>query len=171
MRVYKWSAVFAAAACLWAAPMASAQDREADIRLALSGELISLSTGQNFVKMLDQYITGEVAKLEDGSAESEWMRDNLPGMTTRLVQQMLEDLRPVYAETFSVAELEAQIAFYRSPIGRQIAAKSIELGVAQEAVVQASMATFLGEYETKFCAAFDCSAAATGGSTAKSRRN
>ena len=151
--------------------MASAQDREAETRLALSGELISLSTGQNFAKMLDQYITGEVAKLEDDSAESAWLRDNLPGMTTRLVQQMLEDLRPVYAETFTLAELEAQIAFYRSPIGRQIASKTIQLGVAEEAVVQASMTAFLAEYETKFCAEFDCSPTASAASTAKPRRN
>lgn len=41
--------------------------------------------------------------------------------------KVIEQLTPLYATGFTEAELEAIVAFYESPVGRRIAAKSSEL--------------------------------------------
>jgi hypothetical protein len=93
----------------------------------------------------------------------------MPAMIGRMMNRLMADLAPVYAETFTLEELEAQIAFYRTPVGRQVAAKTVELGVAQENLLQGAMAGFLVEFEQKYCAAFDCDASA-GQAASKSGR-
>ena len=81
----------------------------------------------------------------------------------------IADLAPDYAETFTTEELEAQIAFYRTPLGRQIAGKAVELGIAQEAVLQEAMVAFLAEVESKYCAEFNCGTMSDGAAAKPAR--
>lgn len=146
---------------------ATAQDAGLERRTTLARELISLSSGPNFAKAMEQYVAAEIAKTAEGDEEdAEWARTHMPAMISRMMTQLMADLAPVYAETFTTEELEAQIAFYRTPLGRQVAAKAIELGIAQEALMQEAMVGFMTEVESKYCAEFDCGAT-SGGAAAK----
>ena len=146
---------------------ATAQDEGLEQRTTQARELISLATGPNFAKAMEQYVAAEIAKTAEGDEEeAEWARANMPTMISRMMTQLMADLAPVYAETFTTEELEAQIAFYRTPLGRQVAAKAIELGIAQEALMQEAMVSFMTEVESKYCAEFNCGTT-SGGAAAK----
>lgn len=146
---------------------ATAQDAGLEQRTTLASELISLSSGPNFAKAMEEYVAAEIAKTSGGEGEeAEWARTNMPSMVSRMMTRLMADLAPVYAETFTTEELEAQIAFYRTPLGRQVAAKAIELGIAQEALMQEAMVSFMTEVESKYCAEFNCGTM-SGGAAAK----
>lgn len=148
------------AAMLLIAGSATAQDAGVQRRTEMSRELISLSVGPNFVKQVEQYMVAQIDKADEGegTAEAAWARANMPAMTTRMMTRMLDAMAPLYARTFSEEELAAQIDFYRSPLGRSVAAKTVQLGIAQEELMQEVMVAFLSEFEAKYCAQFDCEA-------------
>lgn len=157
MMLAAW-AVFSAA--LAAGGPAAAQDAGREQRLILSRELIAVSTGPNLAKSVEGYAAAEMEKTiagQDGE-EAAWVRANMPAMIGRMTNRIMADLAPVYADTFTIEELEAQIAFFRSPVGRQIAAKTIELATGQETVLQTAVLAMMTEFEAKFCAEFDCDA-------------
>lgn len=157
MRIIRSIAV-AAVVFMLGAGAAVAQDADLERRTVLARELIAVSTGPNLTKAIERHIAAEIDKAAEGedAEEAAWVRANMPAMIGRMMNRVMADLAPVYAETFTVEELQAQIAFYRSPVGRQIAAKTIDLAVAQETLMQGAMMGFLTEFEAKYCAEFDC---------------
>lgn len=128
-------------------------------RTELATRLIQLSAGPNFQKDMEALITAQLNQLE-GSAqhrrEADWMRANAPRMLTSMTERMLADLAPRYADIYTTEELEAQIAFFDSPIGRRISTKSVQLGMASQEVMTDSLQSFVTELATKYCAQFDC---------------
>lgn len=160
MRLKNFLAALVACFSLYGVSAAAAQDATPGSearRLQLAGELIAVSTGRNMSKMLEDYVASELEAMGAEGEEADWMRTNMPPMMSRMVERMMADMRPAYAETFTVAELEAQIAFYSTPMGRTIAEKTVQLGIAQEDAMQAAVEVFTAEFERKFCAAFYCS--------------
>lgn len=160
MRIFHFIVV--AATLVFAAGSARAQDEDLERRTALARDLIAVSTGPNLTKVIELHVAAEIEKVsagEDGE-EVAWVRAHMPAMVVRMTTRLMADLAPVYADTFTVEELEAQLTFYRTPMGRQIAAKSVELGIAQQGVTQDAMMAFLTEFLTKYCAEFECGAAA-----------
>ncbi|MDQ1153930.1 DUF2059 domain-containing protein [Brevundimonas sp. SORGH_AS_0993] len=140
-------------------------------RTELAQRLIRLSAGPNFQKDMDAMIASQIAQLETSGQnrrEAEWVRANAPRMLSALVEQITTDLAPRYAAIFTADELEAQIAFYESPMGRRIAGKSILVGQASQEVLSEHLQTFVTELATKYCAQFDCEA--TGAAAAKPQR-
>ena len=158
-------AAFVAGLCL-ASPVA-AQDASAAHRLELAERLVELSTGDSLEKILQQQVESQIAALGSvPSAEADWMRANLPQMSLRALERMMPELAALYADVFSDAELQAQINFFESPLGRSVANKSARLSLRQQNIVTVAMADFLDELTTKYCAEFDCS----GGPAGKTRR-
>lgn len=126
-------------------------------RSALARELIDLSTGPNFVKEFERAMGEQMSKLDEKSGEEAvWVRANMPPMLTRMVARLMDDLVPTYAEIFTEEELRGQIDFYRSPVGRSVAAKAISLGVASQESQTEAMTSLYTEFEAKYCAQFDC---------------
>lgn len=160
------SLVLATWIALASAGTAGAQSADLERRTDLARELIAVSSGPNLAKSIERYALSEIEKAAEGqdSDEASWVRANMPSMIGRMITRMMADLEPVYAEAFTIEELEAQIAFYRSPVGRGIAAKSMEVGIGQEAVMQTALMGLLTEFQSKFCAEFSCDAG--GGQTA-----
>lgn len=138
-------------------------------RSSLARELIGLSAGPNFAKEIERIIGAEIEKIGDGqSEEAAWVRAAMPPMMSRMVTRLLDEMVPAYAEIYSEEELRGQIDFYRSPVGRSVAAKTAPLAMAvQEAQVRV-MADFMTELQGKYCARFNCGEAGQAG--AKSRR-
>lgn len=158
MRIHHVLIAAAAVLCLATSP-AVAQDAGLAQRTALAERLIRATTGPNFSKSLEGLISEQLAALETAGAgreEAAWIRANGPRMLTAMTNRLLTDLAPHYAEIYTTEELEAQLAFYESPIGRQIAAKSIQLGMATQEVTNQSLVAFVTELEAKYCAQFNC---------------
>lgn len=133
------------------------QDAGLARRSALSRELIDLSAGPNFMKEFERVIGEQLTGIDQkGGEEAAWVRTNIPPMLNRMVVRLMDDMVPVYAELFTEEELRAQIDFYRSPIGRAVAAKSIPLGVGVQEAQTGVLSSFMTELESKYCARFDC---------------
>lgn len=136
------------------------QDAGAARRSALARELIELSTGPNFLKEFERAMGDQLSKIDEkGGQEAVWVRANMPPMLSRMIVRLMDEMVPAYAELYTEEELQAQIDFYRSPIGRSVAAKAIPLGVAVQEVQTKILMSFLTEFEGKYCAQFDCGAA------------
>jgi hypothetical protein len=71
--------------------------------------------------------------------------------------RLVERLAPIYAQTFTPAELQASIDFYESPAGRAIVAKGPEL--AQQMALAMRDIAPLARIETRkrLCSRIDCS--------------
>lgn len=142
-------------------------------RTELATRLIRLSAGPNFQKDMEALITAQVSQMEGSGQhrrEVDWMRANAPRMLTAMTERMLTDLAPRYAAIYTAEELEAQIAFFDSPIGRRISTKSVQLGMASQEVMTDSLRTFVIELAAKYCAQFDCEAGEGQAAAKPSRR-
>lgn len=143
---------------LFAAP-AAAQDADAARREQLAQRLIEVSQGDNLTKSIETQVLAQLGQLEGGEPEHlAWMRANMPPLLQRMAEQMLPRLADLYAETFTIGELEAQITFYETPLGRGIANKGVALGMAQARITEEAGQAFVIDLLTKFCAEFDCGA-------------
>ena len=152
---------------LFAGGPVAAQDRGLAQRTALAERVIRLSAGPNFTKVMEAMIADQLAKADtegQGAEEAAWLRSNAPRMLTAMVDDMMADMVPHYASTFTVEELEAQIAFYDSPVGRQVATKTLQLSAVMNEITMEHLTAFIGELMTKYCARFDCE---TGGQTGR----
>lgn len=152
---------------LFAVGPVAAQDRGLAQRTALAERVIRLSAGPNFTKVMEAMIADQLAKADtegQGAEEAAWLRSNAPRMLTAMVDDMMADMVPHYASPFTVEELEAQIAFYDSPVGRQVATKTLQLSAVMNEITMEHLTAFIGELMTKYCARFDCE---TGGQTGR----
>ena len=142
------------------ASTAQAQDEPApDNRSALAEQVIALSQGDNLQKSIEQEMR-KVLDTQDGNGlhaeQQAWMRSQMPRMGSLMVDRMLEQMVPIYADIFTEAELQAQIAFYNTDAGRSIANKTVELGVRQGQILEAEQLLFLENLMDKFCGTFEC---------------
>ncbi|ANC53632.1 hypothetical protein A4249_08130 [Brevundimonas sp. GW460-12-10-14-LB2] len=133
------------------------QDAGLARRSALARELIDLSVGPNFMKEFERVMVAQMGELDKkGGEEAIWVRTNMPSMASRMIERFMDDLAPIYGSVFTEEELVAQIAFYRTSVGRSVAAKTISLSMASQEVETAAMTDLLEEFESKYCARFDC---------------
>ena len=132
-------------------------DEDLAARQVLARELIDLSAGPNFAKELERTLSDQLTRIDDkGGEEAVWLRTNMPPMLTRMVGQLMDEMVPIYAELYSQAELRGQIDFYRSPVGRSVAAKVVPLGIAVQETQNTILLDFMTDLEGKYCARFDC---------------
>ncbi|MEN5363663.1 DUF2059 domain-containing protein [Brevundimonas intermedia] len=129
-------------------------------RSDLARELIGLSAGPNFAKEFERSITAQMDKIggQEGE-EAAWVRASMPPMMGRMIVRVMDEMIPAYATIYTEEELRGQIDFYRSPVGRAVAAKAIPLGVALQEAQASVLTDFMTELESKYCARFDCSGA------------
>ena len=138
-------------------------------RSELARELIGLSVGPNFAKEFERAIMEQMGKVDGkDSEEGAWVRANMPTMASRMIVRIMDDMAPTYATIYTEEELRAQIDFYRSAAGRAVAAKTVALSVALQDVKASVGEAFLAEFESKYCARFDCGEDTA--TSAKSRR-
>lgn len=136
---------------------ASAQNADAGPRLQLAERYIELSLGDNVSKMVAQMVEEELASNPDMSdRERRWMRANLPVMVLDMINGLARDLAPVYAQAFTIEELESLVTYYSSPIGQAVAAKQFELGAQEQVMMEAALLGFFEAFVGKYCREFDC---------------
>lgn len=150
-------ALLAAILSLAFAVPAFAQDSDAARRLELAERYITLSIGENVEKVVGELIERELATSSDiPEAERAWMRANMPPLILVAIERMARDLAPIYAETFSLEELEALAGFYATPLGQSIARKQFEVAGQEDEVMTAALGQFFEEFSVKYCQAFAC---------------
>ncbi|MFE9084076.1 DUF2059 domain-containing protein [Brevundimonas sp. NPDC003935] len=99
--------------------------------------------------------------------QARWFRRHALQIMNTHMRPMIDEMTRDYAERFSEAELRALVAFYETPMGRGIARKQMEAGMAQGEIMQRFEVAYLTDLMTKFCAEFDCQAEAPKGQAAR----
>jgi len=70
--------------------------------------------------------------------------------------KMIERMVPIYAATFTEAELEAIVAFYESPVGQAVVAKSPSLAPKSADVARELIPELQRDVAQRICAAVSC---------------
>lgn len=143
-----------------------------DPRPVLAERLVRL-TLNGMEKFTQETITRDLIEAGDALPEEQarWLRRNASSIIDSNLRPLIGAIAQEYATRFTEAELNALIAFYDGPVGRDIARKQMELGGALGEAMQKFQIAFVTELSTKFCAEFDCAAfAAKETPTAKPNR-
>lgn len=160
-------AIMIAAVLTWTAP-AAAQDApspEREAHLALADQYLELTQGGDLVKQMQNQIGAQFEDSEIPADQRQWISDQMSAVLEEVIDLTLVELRDDVADSFTVAELEAAIGFYESPVGRSIVMKQVDMNMEiQEVMVPLMIPRFTSVME-KFCLRFDC--AAMGASAAK----
>lgn len=155
--------VLLASVCLAGAPSAAAaQERAAPGArgLALADQYLELTMGAGLRKFLAGYYEEFYAEAEMPREQRDWWAVNLTNAMDRVLVAMTAELRDDVAEIYTVEELQTLVALYRSPIGRSIAEKDLEMSVRMQEAMEPHMATLVEDLLSKYCLQFDCSAMA-----------
>ncbi|MNE49830.1 hypothetical protein D3C80_1443750 [compost metagenome] len=135
-----------------------------DPRPALAERLVQL-TLRGMDKFTQETITGQLENADDAISEEQarWLRRHTPSIIESNLAPLVGAITEEYAARFTEAELNALIAFYEGPLGRDIARKQMETGGALGEAMQKFQVSFITELMTKFCGEFDCGAEAVKG--------
>jgi hypothetical protein len=89
-------------------------------------------------------------------ADQEFLINLAAELTTDMMPDLMAELVPVYASTFSEAELEAMIGFYDTEMGRSIIDKTYSSLPEVNAALMAVMPRLLDKMATRMCAHYGC---------------
>ena len=124
----------------------------------LAARVIALTTPNMEKQMLD-YMTSALAQSGIGNADAQlgaWMEKNAGPIFMVHLRAFVGEIETVYATRFTVAELQAMVDFYESPIGREIAAKQIQVGIDVGERQGPLMSAYVTDLIGQMCAANDC---------------
>ena len=79
-------------------------------------------------------------------------------MREKMTPQIMDWLVPIYAATFTEAELQSMVAFYESPTGQAVMAKASSLGPQAAQIVRSLMPEMQGELARRICERLNCDA-------------
>ena len=153
------------------APVASSADVEPRAR-ALAARVMAL-TMPDFEKQLYAFVENVVDQMGLEEADPEmaaWYAKTASPMMVRHVRVMLAELETLYAQGLSIAEMEAMIAFYDTPMGREIARKQVKLQMDMAIPATRMQENYEAELMEAFCKQFDCGAEATTQGSKSGRR-
>ncbi|WP_339915708.1 DUF2059 domain-containing protein [uncultured Brevundimonas sp.] len=127
-------------------------------QLALSRRYIDLIQGEQLRTAIQAMV--EVQVQTEGRNLPDEDRRFLTGLTGELVGDlvpaMMDQMVPVYANGFSESELEALLAFYDTPEGRTIIAKTFELLPVATAAVMSVMPRMFDKMAVRMCEHYGC---------------
>lgn len=130
-------------------------------REQLSREFVELQYGDSLranVQMITQQSLEMVAEMgADEYAEyRRFVETHMPAMLMELLSDLAEALIPIYAEAYSEDQLESLVAFYGSPMGREISQINMQTAVAQGQALETASVSALTNWFVKLCNEFDC---------------
>lgn len=146
---------------LCAPAVAAAQDEGREQRLALAERAIQASQADQMADQmlaimqafprpsLDRMTPQERIALDEVMAET---------MDTMMIR-MVEGMTGVYADLFTLEELEAMAVFYESPIGQSIITKSMQATPQIIELVRALMPDMMRQMVNGMCDRLECSPA------------
>ncbi|RZJ30773.1 MAG: DUF2059 domain-containing protein [Brevundimonas sp.] len=136
--------------------------------LELAGRYLELTQGADATKLLRDYIEDGYGQTDLPSDQRSWLADQFTSMFEDALDIAIVEVRDEVADTFTLAELEAAVAFYDTPMGRSISRKNLEAGMALQQAMMPHLMTGVTAMGEKFCQRFDCGE--LGEAAAKSRR-
>jgi hypothetical protein len=130
-------------------------------RMMLARQYLDLLMTDQFEGVVHQMLGAEFENDTEMQALPDEDRQMILSLTAELtvdmVPQMISQMVPVYATTFTEEELAALVAFYDTPLGRSIADKSIEVMPEADRAVMSVVPQLLEKMATRMCQHYGCS--------------
>jgi len=129
-------------------------------RLALANKFVSLMQGEELGAALGQMTSMMMPAELEGMSEDEAakFRAVMGEVTARMMPRMFEAMAPIYADIFTLEELQALVDFYQSDVGRSMVTKSYQAAPRLAEAVQAIMPEIMAEMGNVLCDEFECTA-------------
>lgn len=130
---------------------------EAALRLSLSRRFIDALQADQMATMLGQ-VTATLSPPTEGLTDEEAaaIRRATTAMTTEMTGRLLDAMAPIYADIFTLEELNGLVAFYESDIGRSMMAKSYAAAPRITAVVMEMMPEMVQTMVDSMCKDLGC---------------
>lgn len=161
-------ATVAAGVLLTGAPVLAAEAPQAAVsapsarQIELTRRYIELTMTDQFEDAMEEMIADQVAmdptSRDLPSEDRRFISELTAELTTDMIPQMLEEMVPVYARTFTEAELEALIGFYDSEMGRSIVRKTMESMPEATRAAMAVVPQMLDKMASRICQHYGCTA-------------
>lgn len=131
-------------------------------QLELTRRYVDLMMSDQFETMIRQMIDIEASMDPEArdmpEEDRRFVADLASELVTDMIPQMLDEMVPVYARTFSEAELEALIAFYDSEMGRSIINKTYASMPDATAAAMTVMPQMMEKMASRMCQHYGCTA-------------
>jgi uncharacterized protein len=129
-------------------------------QLELTRRYIELTLSDQFEDSLREMIVDQIAmdpSSRDLPDEDRAFIADLTGeLTTDMIPQMLDQMVPIYARTFTEAELEALLAFYDTDMGRSILEKTMNAMPEATRAAMTVMPQLLEKMAARICQRYGC---------------
>jgi uncharacterized protein len=144
---------------LLSAPVAMAETQaEQTQKLALANKFIVLIQGEQLGASLGQ-MTAMMMPEADGMSpeDAAEFQAMMSEVTAGMMPRMFEAMAPIYADIFTLEELQALVAFYQSDVGRSMISKSYAAAPRMAEAMQAIMPELMADMGDQMCDRFECS--------------
>ncbi|WP_425984379.1 DUF2059 domain-containing protein [Brevundimonas sp. TWP1-2-1b1] len=143
---------------LLAAPVAMAETTDVSAeKLALANKFIALIQGEQMGAALGQMTAMMMPQSDTMSAEqAAEFREVMSEATASMLPRMFEAVAPIYADIFTLEELEALVDFYQSDVGRSMMSKSYEAAPRIATAIQGVMPELMADLGDQLCNRFEC---------------
>lgn len=146
------------ALALLIAPAATAGTNDVSAqKLALANKFIALIQGEQMGASLGQMTAMMMPRSDTMSAEqSAEFREVMAEATASMLPRMFEAIAPIYADIFTLEELQALVDFYQSDVGRSMISKSYAATPRIGAAIQAIMPELMADMGEQLCNRMQC---------------
>lgn len=128
-----------------------------DYRRALAARMVAVKF-KGVEASLRETVEADLEGLAElSNIEAAWLRKTMGDKVIALAKTLLDEIGGIYAETLTVAELEAATAFMESPEGRSIAFKEGAMMEEVLTILETRQVEFVTEIFKSYCAQFTCS--------------
>ena len=160
-------AILAVLLAVCAGPVAAqtTPDAARQNHLDLAEQYLELTQGGDLMKQMRRQIEDGYGEADLPEAQRAWLVDAMADMFEDVMAQAIVELRDDVADSFTVGELEAAIAFYDSTVGRSVVRKQLDLNAELQEVMMRLLVPRVTDLTEKYCLRFDCTA--EGGAAAK----
>lgn len=129
-------------------------------QLELTRRYIDLTATDQFEDALREMIFDQAA-VDPGTRDMpeedrQFLVELTAELTADMIPQMLDRMVPVYARTFTEAELEALIAFYETEMGRAILHKTVEVMPEATRAAMGVMPQIFDKMAARICQHYGC---------------
>lgn len=150
---------FCAALVVLTAPIAAQARDEASERLDLAHRFVSLIQPADMAKAMSRSLSGLFPSVNELPPEHvNAVQETMSEMMQEYMPALFKAMAPVYAEIFTLQELQALVAFYESDVGRSMVRKSYEATPRVAAVAQQVLPPVLERAMDRLCNRLECSA-------------
>ena len=139
------------------AAMAETTDVSAE-KLVLANKFIALIQGDQLGASLGQMTAMMMPESNTMSAEqAAEFQAAMAEVTAGMMPRMFEAMAPIYADIFTLEELQALVAFYQSDVGRSMISKSYAAAPRMAEAMQAIMPELMADMGDRLCNRLECS--------------